>query len=184
MRFLSSFDSILGFFKKMPLLAETFATTQHCDWPNRTMKLPKYQLASSDKLMTFEFISEGPRGLIHKLVRYQPTNLKGVYNLAFGDKDQSSGDIDDTIISNNGDSEKVLATVVATVYAFTDKYPEAWVYASGSTKSRTRLYRMGITKFIEEVNEDFEIFGERNDDWEVFRKNTEYDGFLVRRKIK
>ncbi|MCC6724754.1 MAG: hypothetical protein IT258_09600 [Saprospiraceae bacterium] len=148
------------------------------------MKLPKYPLASSEKLMTFEFISEGPRGLIHKLVRYQPTNLRGVYNLAFGDKDHETGEIDDTIISNNGDSEKVLATVVATVYAFTDKYPDAWIYAAGSTKSRTRLYRMGIAKYLVEVKEDFEILGERNDDWEVFRENMAYEGFLVKRKSK
>ncbi len=46
------------------------------------MRLPKYPLASSDRLLTFEFISEGQKGLIHKLVRYQPTNLKDVYNLA------------------------------------------------------------------------------------------------------
>lgn len=85
--------------------------------------------------MTFEFISEGPKGLIHKLVQYQPTNVKDVYNLAFGDKDHATGDIDDTVISNNGDSEKVLVTVVATIYAFTDKYPNAWVYATGSTKA-------------------------------------------------
>ena len=146
------------------------------------MKLPKYPLASSDKLLTFEFISEGPKGLIHKLVRYQLTNLKDVYNLAFGDKDHSTGDIDDTAISNNSDSEKVLTTVVATIYAFTDKYPETWIYVTGSTKARTRLYRMGITKFIDEVTIDFEILGERNEDWEMFRKNIEYEGFLIRRR--
>ena len=146
------------------------------------MQLSKYPLASSDKLMTFEFISEGPRGLIHKLVRFQPTNLRDVYNLAFGDKDCTTGEIDDTVISNNGDSEKVLATVVATVYAFTDKYPESWIYATGSTKSRTRLYRMGITKFISEVENDFEVLGETSNEWEIFRKNVEYEGFLVRRK--
>jgi len=146
------------------------------------MKLPKYPLASSDSLMTFEFVSEGMKGLIHKLVRYQPTNLKDIYNLAFGDKDHTTGNIDDTVISNNGDSEKVLATVVATVYAFTDKYPNVWIYATGSTKSRTRLYRMGITKFISEVNEDFEVLGELNDEWETFKKDVEYEGFLVRRK--
>ena len=112
------------------------------------MKLPKYPLASSDKLMTFEFTSEGQKGLIEKLVRFQETNVKNVYNLAFGDKDLTTGDIDDKVISNNGDSEKVLATVAATLYAFTDKYPNAWIYATGSTKSRTRLYRMGITKFF------------------------------------
>jgi len=145
------------------------------------MKLPKYPLASGDKLMTFEFISEGPKGLIHKLIQYQPTNLKDVYNLAFGDKDHTTGNIDDTVISNNADSERVLATVVATIYAFTDKYPDTWIYATGSTKSRTRLYRMGITKFLSEVEKDFEVLGERNDDWETFKKDVEYEGFLVRR---
>lgn len=147
------------------------------------MKLPKYPLASSDRMMTFEFVSEGKKGLIHKLVKYQPTNLKGLYNLAFGDKAPETGEIDDKVISNNGDSEKVLATVVATVYAFTDKYPDAWVYATGSTKARTRLYRMGISKFLDEVSSDFEILGELNDDWETFKTDVEYEGFLVRRKL-
>ena len=148
------------------------------------MKLPKYPLASSDRLFTFEFISEGPKGLIHKLVRYQPTNLKDVYNLAFGDKDLKSGEINDTIISNNGDSEKVLASVVSSIYAFTDKYPDSWIYATGSTKARTRLYRIGISKFLSEVTDDFDVFGEKNDDWESFNKNIEYEGFLVKRKRK
>ena len=148
------------------------------------MNLPKYPLASSDKMLTFEFISEGPKGLIHKLVRFQPTNLKGVYNLAFGDKDLVTGEIDDTVISNNEDSEKVLATVVATVYAFIDKYPDTWIYATGSTRSRTRLYRMGIARFLSEVYEDFEVLGERKGNWEEFRKDIEYEGFLVRTKSK
>lgn len=124
------------------------------------MNLTKYPLASSDKMMTFEFASEGNKGLIHKLVKFQPTNLKGVYNLAFGDKDSETGEIDDEVISNNGDGEKVLATISASVYAFTDKYPTAWVYATGSTKARTRLYRMGVSRFYEEANKDFEILGE------------------------
>jgi hypothetical protein len=147
------------------------------------MKLPKYPLSSSDKMMTFEFMSEGKNGIIHKLVKYQPTNLKGLYNLAFGDKDKHTGEIDDSVISNNGDSEKVLATVVATVYAFTDKYPETWIYATGSTKARTRLYRMGITRFLQEVTEDFEVLGELNNEWEAFKPDIEYEGFLVRRKL-
>ena len=109
--------------------------------------------------------------------------MKGLYNLAFGDKDIETGEIDDKVISNNGDSEKVLTTVVATVYAFFDKYPDAWIYATGSTKARTRLYKMGISKFLEEVTSDFEVLGELNDDWETFKSDTEYDGFLVRRKI-
>ncbi|MDR0796283.1 MAG: hypothetical protein LBE79_09595 [Tannerella sp.] len=39
------------------------------------MNLPKYPLASSDRMMTFEFIGEGSKGLIHKLVRFsKPSN--------------------------------------------------------------------------------------------------------------
>ncbi len=148
------------------------------------MNLPKYTLVSSDKMTTFEFVSEGNNGKIHKIVQYQPTNLKDVYNLAFGDKNTQTGEVSDEVISNNGDSEKVLATVVATIYAFTDKYPEVWMYATGSTKARTRLYRMGISKFFEEAKNDFDIFGELTDDWEEFKLNIEYEGFLVKRKNK
>ena len=148
------------------------------------MKVPKYPLASSDTMLTFDFVSEGRKGLIHKLVQYKQTNLKDIYNLAFGDKDHKTGDIDDLSISNNGDSEKVLATVVASIFAFTDKYPNAWIYATGSTKARTRLYRMGITKYLSEVKADFEILGEKNEDWESFKQGVEYDGFLIRRKKK
>lgn len=146
------------------------------------MKLPRYQLKTSETLWTFEFISEGIRGKIPKLIQFNETNLKGVYNLAFGDKDQATGKIDDLVISNNGDSEKVLVTVIASVYAFTDKYPDAYIYATGSTASRTRLYRMGISKFLDEVMEDFEIYGEIDNAWEPYEKDVDYLSFLVKRK--
>ncbi len=132
--------------------------------------------------MTFEFESEGKIGRVTKLVAFQPTNLKGVYNLAFGDKNADTGQINDKIITDNGDRDKVLATVAATVYAFTDKYPDSWVYLTGSTKSRTRLYRMGISRFFEELNKDFEVYGPLDESWEEFKPNKEFEGFLVRRK--
>ena len=77
------------------------------------MRLPKYQLKAESSLMVFEFTSLGPKGKIAKLVKYSETNLKDMYNLAFGDKDIKTGHINDTIISNNGDSDMVLATVVS-----------------------------------------------------------------------
>lgn len=146
------------------------------------MKLPKYQLKAEKSLMVFEFVSEGPKEQIPKLVKYSETNLKGLFNLAFGDKDQHTGEINDTAISNNSDSEKVLATVVSTLYAFTDKHKGAYVLATGSTRSRTRLYRMGITKYFEEIKNDFFIYGLRNEEWEFFEKEIEYEAFLAKRK--
>ncbi|MFY7789008.1 MAG: DUF6934 family protein [Thermoflexibacteraceae bacterium] len=43
-------------------------------------------------------------------------------NLGFGDKHPITGEIDDLAVTDNGDSEKVLATVAATVYEVTTHY--------------------------------------------------------------
>ena len=146
------------------------------------MKLPRYELKAESSLMVFQFTSEGDKGQIQKLIKFSETALKGFYNLAFGDKNIDTGDIDDTVVSNNGDSEQVLATVVSAVFAFTDHENEAWVYATGSTKSRTRLYRMGITKYLDEIRQDFHVFGLLNGEWEQFEKEVDYTAFVVKRK--
>jgi hypothetical protein len=147
------------------------------------MKLDKYELKSGERLEVFEFVSIGLQGRIIKLVQYTPTNYKDLFNLGFGDKNSDTGEIDDNVISNNGDSEKVLATVVATLYAFTDNHKDAMVYATGSTKSRTRLYRMGISKYLDEIQQDFVIFGEIENGWEEFKKDVDYEAFFVKRKF-
>jgi hypothetical protein len=146
------------------------------------MRLPRYELIAEKSLMVFEFTSEGPKGQIPKLIKFSETALKGFYNLAFGDKNSETGDIDDNVVSNNGDSEQVLATVVSAVFAFTDSYKETWVYATGSTKSRTRLYRMGISKYFDEVKQDFQVFGMLDGEWQEFEKEVDYTAFVVRRK--
>ena len=109
--------------------------------------------------MSYEFISEGPKGQIPKCIQFTLVNRQGVYNLAFGDKDHETGEIDDKVVSNNADSEKVLATVVSAVFAFLDKYPNAWMFVSGSTAARTRLYQIGIAKYYEEISSGLEITG-------------------------
>ncbi len=146
------------------------------------MKLDRYELKSDDQLTTFVFLSEGPKGKIEKLIQFTLVNQNNFYNLAFGDRDLSTGEIDDTIVTDNGDSEKVLATVVAAVYAFCDKFPQAWVYATGSTEAQTRLYRMGINKYYEIVENDFEIFGQSFSEWERYEKGKEYQAFVIQRK--
>ena len=109
--------------------------------------------------------------------------MKEFYNLGFGDKDPITGFISDLTVTNNGDSQKVLATVAATLYAFTNNYPLATIIATGSTLARTRLYRMGITNNIKSIEKDFIILGLTETDWEPFRKNITYGAFLVKRKI-
>lgn len=147
------------------------------------MNIDKYSLKAESSLTIFEFISEGPNGNIRKLIHFQETNEPTVYNLAFGDKKADSTEIDDLAISNNGDSEKVLATVIAALYAFFDRYTDAFVYATGSTRARTRLYRMGIARFYDEMKADFYLFGQTADAFVEFEVGQEYNGFLAQRKF-
>jgi hypothetical protein len=142
-----------------------------------------YQVKASIDLQTFEFVSTGPKGNITKVVRYTEINVKGFYNPGFGDKDPVTGYISDLTVTNNSDSKKVLATVAATLYAFTDLNPEAIIIATGSTGVRTRLYRMGISNNFESIEKDFLILELTDTDWEPFRKNIAYGAFLVRRKL-
>lgn len=123
------------------------------------MKLDRYELKAGRNLTTFEFLSEGSKGKIVKLIQFQRMNLPNLYNLAFGDINPLTEQFDDKVITNNDDTEKVLATVVAAVYGFTGQYHDEWVYATGSTAARTRLYRMGINKYFDIVQEGFRNHG-------------------------
>ena len=148
------------------------------------MKLPRYEYATESDYKIFKFTSEGPKGSIIKLVVYTETNKENVYNLAFGDYDEETGNIDDKSITNNKDSRKVLATVASTLYVFTEKNVDAWIYATGSNNARTRLYRMGITINLEEISADFEVFGLKENVWYEFEKGKNYEAFLAKRRTK
>ena len=143
----------------------------------------KYTYKSESKFEFFEFYSEGPKGIIKKVVEFQPTSDDNVYNLAFGDFINDSERINDLIVTNNGDSSKVLATVAPTVYAFVEKHPKSWIIATGSTEARTRLYRMGITNNLAEISQDFDIFGyTKLEQWVKFEIGEDYEAFLLTKK--
>lgn len=91
--------------------------------------------------------------------------------------------MNDRAVSGSGDTDKVLGTVVAALYAFFDAHPSASVYATGSTAARTRLYKMGITRFYKDVRRDFFLFGETEEGFEKFQPGKEYMGFLAQRKF-
>lgn len=149
------------------------------------MKHTKYEYSTSDDLHFYEFLSKGTKGEIKKVVEYSRMNVDNFYNLAFGDYDEENNEINDQIVTNNGDSLKVLATVASTAYAFTGKYPKAWIFATGSTEVRTRLYRMGITNNLIEIEVDFYVFGLKDGGiFEDFVVGEDYLGFLLTRRQK
>jgi hypothetical protein len=145
------------------------------------MHLQRYTYKTNESYLDYEFLSVGPRGTVRKVIRFTQIRT-GIFNLGFGDLDEETGEISDTIVTNNNDSRKVLATVAATVHDFTLQYPGAVIIAKGSTHSRTRLYRMGITNNWAGISPDFEIFGLKGLLWELFEAGNDYEAFLIRRK--
>ena len=104
------------------------------------------------------------------------------FNLSFVDIDAITGEISDTVVTNNGDGMKVLTTVAATTLDFTDYHPDALIFATGSIPARTRLYRMGIANNFEEINQYFEVYGLNLEGWELFKIGNDYEGFIIKRK--
>lgn len=150
------------------------------------MKKDRYTYDANEDLAIFEFESHGPKGPIKKIVNYFEigTWVDGmpIYNVAFGDWDLSSHALDDSTISNNADSQKILVTVAHTIIDFMDKMGDVAVCAQGSTPARTRLYQMGINANIEEIALLFDVYGYADRSWSRFKSGKNYSAFLVTRK--
>jgi hypothetical protein len=150
------------------------------------MNLEKYNIEFNSTKTSFEFVSEGPKGRILKRIEYSKLEVKGIenlYNLGFGDVNFESNEIDYTVITDNKDSEKVLATVINTIYIFAKYHPEAKIHFEGSNKARTRLYQIAISAYVEDFSETFDVQGYTFDKWFNYEKNVSYEAFLITLKV-
>ena len=148
------------------------------------MNLERYDFFAHPSGLDFDFVSEGPNGIIVKRVSFRLIIEDGItfFNLAFGDWNEQEQQIDDRIRSNNHDTKKVLATVAAIVIGFMEKFHEMSIYAKGSSNARTRLYQMGIVAHYQEIDKLLNIYGYLNNEWQQFKKGVNYEAFAVRRK--
>lgn len=141
-----------------------------------------YETEASKDCLEFRFKSVSEAKTIEKIITFTCIlDSINLYNLAFGDL-KADGSIDDLIVSNNDDREKVMATVLQSVYAFFLDYPHSILYIKGSTAERTRLYRIIISKELVEFQKEFEIFGWIESEVELFTRNRPYTAFVIKRK--
>lgn len=136
----------------------------------------------SSNVFIYEFTSIGSKGIIVKVVQFQQTANRNIYNLAFGNREEN-GSIDDLATTNNNDRNKVLATVAAIVLQFTLHHPGCYIFFSGSTKARTRLYRIAISLNHHELSKTLNIWGLHEEiGLELFNSKHTYTGFLIKHK--
>jgi hypothetical protein len=129
----------------------------------------------------FEFDSVGIQRTVRKVIRYAQTVIPDFYTLALFDK-LETGVLSDSSRTNQGDMEKVLATVLQTVFVFLSKHPDATVVFTGSTPARTRLYQIAISKEIFKVKHLFAIQGFTDGNFEDFEFGKGYEGFAISSK--
>ena len=142
------------------------------------MKYDKYPIVDKDSFRRFEFKSIGPKGSVLKCVRFAAVNVGRIYALEFGDINKD-GEIDFKRITDNNDRDKVLATVALIISIFFHAYPRCAIYITGSTKSRTRLYRMAISKNLEELQRNFQIDYVIGQTYGPFERDMDCDGYMV-----
>ena len=144
------------------------------------MNQETYDLTIDDDCHVFKFTSEGPRGKIQKMVVFAPlSGIENYYNLSFGDWNEVTQKLDDTIVSNNLDTLKIFSTVAGAVESFLSKNPGAVIFASGNNAARNRLYQMNILKYQSEIKGRFVVRGSRNKKWQSFKKGINYDAFVL-----
>jgi len=147
------------------------------------VNLERYPLTAKGHFELFVFESVGVKGRISKVIQFLPMELEGAYNLGFGDLNLETGEVDDMVISDNGDTPKVLATIVHSLYLFTDRHPKAKIIVSGNTPSRNRLYRIALSKYFDVAKGSFHLYGDLGGIyWEQYKPDTEYVRFLIIRK--
>ncbi|CAG5067881.1 hypothetical protein DYBT9623_00608 [Dyadobacter sp. CECT 9623] len=157
------------------------------------MKVPRYPVDQLSEY-TFQFFSTGPRGVFALRTIFTKENTGSgdeLYNLAFGLWNSDLQDIDDRIELRNGDADQVLATVARVTLDFLHQHSGAFIFAQGSTPSRTRKYQMGIYKYFDELPKHIKILGLRTDfnshntsNWIEFKVGVNYQAFLLYSNVR
>jgi len=147
------------------------------------MNLDRYEYAREWAYKEYSFYSEGPNGRILKVVSFVLMSSRPVriYNLALGDWNNEYGEPDYWSVTNNGDTEKVFATVAAIILDFTSTAGSVLIQLEGNSPARKRLYQMTINRYRNEIAKIFQVLGRVNYQLEAFQKNTAYDLILIAR---
>ena len=144
-----------------------------------------YEYAIDNNNLFYGFYSIGEKGIISKVVVFQKVS-RNHFNLAFGDYDELKDEISDTSITNNGDTIKVLGTVIEIILIFFKSYPYAILDITGSTPIRMKLYQKIIRDNKTKIETDFSILAFKEDDYEPQLPDfsQEYQAFQITKKSR
>lgn len=147
------------------------------------MNYPPYpfvNLSDADEAPIYQFRSISKDRTILKLVLFTKLD-ENTYNVALVDITDDE-ELSDTVVSNNHDLKAVPSTVVQIMLDFLLANPTVALSIEGSTLSRTRLYRIVIATYFDELSLGFQIDGTVGTSGEPFKPNKPYDRFLIQKQ--
>lgn len=138
-----------------------------------------------DILDARRFFSEGPNGrfeLRSFITTTKNDQTKQLLNVGFGVWDDALQKVDDRIETRNNDMRQILGTMAVIALDFLYRHPSVFLYAEGSTPTRTRLYQREISKILNELPSDLQLHGlirAHDTGFVRFRQGTNFDAFLL-----
>lgn len=144
------------------------------------MHISPYKVLHTKLSQHYLFVSKGPQGSIMKKVQFEEID-DGIFNIEFGDLHPDDDRIVHSSRTNNGDAEKVLATVAFITLHFLEQKPRAILYSKGETPSKTRLYQLLILKHWNDIQSMVRVIGFIDNKWEPFERGKNYTAFAVRK---
>ena len=138
-------------------------------------------LVALPDLSVFQFISEGVQGRITKQIHFIQVYRPGIYILQLGDIDENGG-FDRSLVSNNGDRNRVLATVILAIEVYTERYPDRSIRIWSYFAERSRLFRIAIGNNLQQLSASFTIQEIGEDGFLFFKKDINSADFELRRK--
>ncbi|MDY0254993.1 MAG: hypothetical protein RBR30_11375 [Tenuifilaceae bacterium] len=150
--------------------------------------IEKYEVnCTNEGFDYYYYFSIGEKGCIKMVAQFIKSPVKRIYQFRYGviENTNGVGVIDEYIVVNNNDTSKILNTIVWILYNFTNSFPECLIRFSGSTKVRTRLFLMWLTRNWDFANKYFIIFGSNsNEKWVRCKYSIRYSAILVKKKTK
>jgi len=146
------------------------------------MKLSKYEVSLWYE-DAYWFVSTGKQGDIYKAVFFQPLPEPNRFNLALGDINLRTGEMEFKELSANGDARKVFATIGDIIKEYTMVHPDREIFVSGNTDDKKRSYSFMTGWYLDDIKENFEVWGAfKGQPFEPFEQDKVYYSILLKRK--
>jgi hypothetical protein len=114
----------------------------------------QYQKSNSHQ---FWFVSNGRKNILKCVQLDVMDSNRNYFHLSLLDYDENSGLLRDDVVSNNGDTSKVLWTVFHCTQLFITRFPNAKITFTGNSSSRDRLFRRQINSNLPKISELLQV---------------------------